>query len=215
MGMALSVTLQDCTEPDELPAREVAPTQCSERELAQRVAAGDMSAFEEVYMRYQRNVYSLCLRMTHNVAEAEDLTQDVFINLFHHLGSFRGDSALMTWIHRVTVNLVLMRFRRARARREEITEDGHLPPEKPIQPTKALSRQPVDRLTLDRAVARLPPGYRAVFILHDIEGYEHVEIGQMCGISAGTSKSQLHKARMKLRRLLGSPGRQKLSSFNL
>jgi RNA polymerase sigma-70 factor, ECF subfamily len=209
MEMVLSEVFQGRHEQALLPS-EIAPSECSERELASRVAAGDMGAFEEVYRRYQRNVYSLCLRMTHNVAEAEDLTHDIFVALFDKLGSFRGDSALMTWIHRVTVNLVLMHFRKASVRREETTEDGFPPFEKSVQNAEALSRQPVERLALERAIACLPPGYRAVLILHDVEGYEHEEIGRMCGISAGTSKSQLHKARVRLRRLLVATNKQSM-----
>jgi RNA polymerase sigma-70 factor (ECF subfamily) len=171
--------------------------------LAQRVACGDMLAFEEFYERYNRRVYALCLRMTGNTAEAEDLTQEVFIHVYRKIGSFRGDSSLMTWLHRVTVNRTLMHFRKSAVRRERTTEDGATP-EPEVGPAERLGRVPaVDRLMLEKAVTQLAPGYRAVFILHDVEGYEHSEIARALGISTGTSKSQLHKARLRLRQLIG------------
>ena len=172
-------------------------------ELAREVAGGDMQAFEELYNRYHRRVYSLCLRMTNNVAEAEDLTQEVFIHVYHKIGSFRGESTIMTWLHRVTVNRVLMHFRRNKVRRESLTDDDALPEPK-LKASETLNSQilEADRVALNKAIAQLPPGYRAVFILHDIEGYEHTEIARMNRIAVGTSKSQLHKARLKLRELL-------------
>lgn len=171
-------------------------------QLARQIAAGDMAAFEQLYQRYHRRIYTLCLRMTNNVAEAEDLTQEVFLHVYHKIGSFRGEASMMTWLHRVTVNQVLMHFRKNAARREQTTEDGELP-EPVIAGAKSPGPMPmVDHLALDRAIAQLAPGYRAVFILHDVEGYDHTEIAQMQGIAVGTSKSQLHKARMRLRELL-------------
>jgi RNA polymerase sigma-70 factor, ECF subfamily len=171
--------------------------------LAQRVASGDMLAFEEFYERYHRRVYALCLRMTGNTAEAEDLTQEVFIHVYRKIGSFRGDSTLMTWLHRVTVNRTLMHFRKSAVRRERTTEDGATP-EPEVRLAERLGQVPaVDRLMLEKAVTQLAPGYRAVFILHDVEGYEHSEIARSLGISTGTSKSQLHKARLRLRQLIG------------
>jgi RNA polymerase sigma-70 factor (ECF subfamily) len=171
-------------------------------ELTQRSAEGDMKAFEELYQRHNRRVYSLCLRMTGNVTEAEDLAQEVFIQLFRKIGSFRGESAFTTWLHRLTVNQVLMHFRKRGVRLEQTTEDG----EAPIQIVKGTENPNampvVDRIALDKAIAQLPPGYKMVFTLHDIEGHEHEEIARMLGCSVGTSKSQLHKARMKLRGLL-------------
>lgn len=174
----------------------------TEFELASMVASGRMDALEEIYRRHRRSVYGLCLRMTRNVAEAEDLTQDVFVHLYHALGSFRGDSALSTWIHRLTVNHVLMHFRKTVSRREQTTEDGGPPPEKVTGGLEASRRTPLDRVALEKAIGKLPSGYRTVLILHDVEGYEHAEVARMCGITAGTSKSQLHKARMRLRQLL-------------
>ena len=170
--------------------------------LAQRASSGDMAAFEELYARHSRRVYSLCLRMTANTAEAEDLAQEVFIQLFRKIGSFRGESQFTTWLHRLTVNQVLMHFRKRGVRLEQTTEDGEAPVQV-VRGTEDPSRMPVvDRIALERAVAGLPPGYRAVFVLHDVEGHEHEEIARLLGCSVGTSKSQLHKARMKLRTLL-------------
>ncbi|MDT5121415.1 MAG: polymerase sigma-70 factor, subfamily [Acidobacteriota bacterium] len=164
--------------------------------------AADIPLFEDIFKLHHCRVYSLCLRMTGNAAEAEDLTQDVFIQVFRKIGSFRGDSAFTTWLHRLTVNLVLMHFRRSWVRREQVTEDGELP-SRAIKGGREFNRTPVlDRIVLDEVIAKLPRGYRTVFILHDVEGLEHTEIAQVLGCSVGTSKSQLHKARMKLRDLL-------------
>ena len=174
----------------------------SDYALAQAASTGDMPAFEELYRRHNRRVYSLCLRMTQNTAEAEDLAQEVFIQLFRKIGSFRGESAFTTWLHRLTVNQVLMHFRKRGVRLEQTTEDG----EAPVQVERGTERPGqmpvVDRIALDKAISQLPPGYRTVFMLHDVEGHEHEEIARMLGCSVGTSKSQLHKARMKLRGLL-------------
>ncbi len=173
-----------------------------EYELTRRIADGDMQAFEELYGRYHRRIYTLCLRMTGNSAEAEDLTQEIFIHIYRKIGSFRGESALMTWLHRLTVNKVLMHFRKSSVRREKTTADGETP-EPSIKSSETPSQQlAVDRLALDKAIAQLAPGYRAVFILHDVEGYEHTEIARARGIAIGTSKSQLHKARLRLRELM-------------
>ena len=174
----------------------------SDFELTQKAAEGDMKAFEELYQRHNRRVYSLCLRMTGNVVEAEDLAQEVFIQLFRKIGSFRGESAFTTWLHRLTVNQVLMHFRKRGVRLEQTTEEGEVPVQI-VKGTENPNAMPVvDRIALDKAIAQLPSGYKMVFTLHDIEGHEHEEIARMLGCSVGTSKSQLHKARMKLRGLL-------------
>jgi RNA polymerase sigma-70 factor (ECF subfamily) len=177
-------------------------TPVSDHALTRRASEGDMQAFEELYRRHNRRVYSICLRMTQSVEEAEDLAQETFIQLFRKVGSFRGDSAFTTWLHRLTVNQVLMHFRKRKARDEKTTQDGEIP-EQTVSGTENAGKMPVvDRIALGKAIAQLPPGYRAVFILHDVEGHEHEEIGRLLGCSVGTSKSQLHKARMKLRGLL-------------
>jgi RNA polymerase sigma-70 factor (ECF subfamily) len=165
-------------------------------------AAGDLTAFEEIYRAYYRRVYSRCLRMTRNISEAEDLTQDVFVQLFRKLKTFRGESSFSTWLHRMTVNAVLMHFRKPVVKVEQTVYDGDDQNEHLSERRTAIKSPIVDQISLDEALAKLAPGYRAVFILHDVEGYEHSEIGEILGCSTGTSKSQLHKARLKLRSLL-------------
>jgi RNA polymerase sigma-70 factor, ECF subfamily len=180
----------------------------TEAEVIGKAQAGDMSCFEMLYVRHKRRVFSLCLRMTGNHADAEDLTQEAFLQLYRKLASFRGESAFSTWLHRLAVNIVLMRFRKKglpEVSLQETLESQH--EDAPIREfgkrDDALSGS-VDRLTLEWAIRELPPGYRMIFVLHDIEGYEHNEIAEMLGCSTGNSKSQLHKARMKLRSLLDS-----------
>lgn len=189
-------------DPQTVTVAETETSGKTDFELAQASAGGDMLAFQELYERHNRRVYSLCLRMMSNTAEAEDLTQEVFIQLFRKIGSFRGESAFTTWLHRLTVNQVLMHFRKRGVRLEQTTDDGDVPVQV-VKGTENPNRMPVvDRIALDKAITQLPPGYRTVFTLHDIEGHEHEEIARMMKISVGTSKSQLHKARMKLRGLL-------------
>ena len=180
------------------------PEPAPNSDLALAVAAGkvDMAAFEKLYERHNRRVYSLCLRMTQNAAEAEDLAQEAFIQLFRKIGSFRGDSAFTTWLHRLTVNQCLMHFRKRSVKLERTTEEGETPVQI-VSGTENPNSMPVmDRIALDNALTQLPPGYRTVFVLHDVEGHEHEEIARMLGVAVGTSKSQLHKARMKLRKIL-------------
>lgn len=171
-------------------------------DLTQASAKGDMIAFEEVYNRHHRRVYAICLRMLKNTNEAEDLTQDVFIQLHRKIGSFRGDSAFTTWLHRLTVNQVLMHFRKRTVKMEKVTDEGETPVQI-VKGSESPSRMPVvDRIAIENAIKELPNGYRNVFILHDVEGFEHEEVARILGCSVGTSKSQLHKARHKLRKLL-------------
>ncbi|NNE65576.1 MAG: RNA polymerase sigma factor [Pyrinomonadaceae bacterium] len=174
----------------------------SDYELSQASSDGDMVAFEEVYNRHHRRVYAICLRMLKNSNEAEDLTQDVFIQLHRKIGSFRGDSAFTTWLHRLTVNQVLMHFRKRTVKFEKTTEEGDTPVQIVRGSEKPGKMPVVDKIALDNAIKELPNGYRNVFILHDIEGFEHEEVARILGCSVGTSKSQLHKARLKLRKLL-------------
>lgn len=157
---------------------------------------------DELYRLHYRRVYGLCLRMTSNPSDAEDLAHDVFIQLFRKLDSFRGESAFTTWLYRITVNQVLMHFRKKSYRSETVTEDGEMPETvTPITIRRAQSPM-VDKIALLDAVGQLPRGYRTVFILHDLQGYEHEEIAGILGISSGTSKSQLHKARLRMQDLL-------------
>ena len=184
--------------------REVTPERAPDFALAQRAAQGDIDAFEELFRLHRRLVYALCLRMTQDVAEAEDVTQEVFVLLFRKIGGFRGEASFTTWLHRLTVNQVLMRFRKNKARREDALEDEEIRPHESVRPASLKASQLIDRLTLESAIAKLPPGYRAAFILHDIEGHDHEEVARLLGCAVGTSKSQLHKARTKLRKILAS-----------
>ncbi len=170
--------------------------------VEQNAQSHQAQSFEEVFRLHHRRVYSICLRMTGNPAEAEDLTQDVFVLVFRKLASFRGESAFTTWLHRLTVNQVLMHFRKSHVRKEQLTEDGEIQVGTTFDRSR-FNRSPVlDRLALDEAIVQLPHGYRLVFVLHDVEGLEHSEIASLLGCSIGTSKSQLHRARMRMRLLL-------------
>jgi len=167
---------------------------------------GDAAAFEYLYNLHKRRVYSLCLRMTGDTADAEDLTQEAFLQMFRKIGTFRGESAFSTWLHRLSVNLVLMRLRKKSLLTSSFEEapgqDADEPRTREFGSTDLNLTGTVDRLALERAIQALPSGYRMIFHLHDVEGYEHKEIAGMIGCSVGNSKSQLHKARMKLRELL-------------
>ena len=177
-------------------------TKAKDYDLTQAASKGDMAAFEEIYQRHHRRVYSICLRMLQNAFEAEDLTQDVFIQLYRKVGSFRGDSAFTTWLHRLTVNQVLMHFRKRNVKFEKTTEEGETPEQIVTGTDNPFKMQIVDKMALENAIEQLPAGYKNVFVLHDVEGFEHEEVARILGCSVGTSKSQLHKARLKLRKLL-------------
>ena len=164
----------------------------------------DQELFHELYQTHHRRVYSICLRMTQDISVAEDLTHEVFVQLFRTFGSFRGEAAFTTWLHRLTVNHVLMYFRKnkRRVQSEQITEN-----------TDQLARVAggskrtsiVDRILLSEVIAKLPDGYRQALILHDIYGWDHKEIARRNGRTEGTSKSQLHKAKLTLRSLITQP----------
>ncbi len=171
-----------------------------------RAQSGDNAAFAELYAQHKRRVYSLCLRMVGNVTEAEDLTQEAFLQLHRKIATFRGDSAFSTWLHRLTVNVVLMHLRRKGL--NLVSLDEAMDPSPESGPMRSFGTQDlqltgsIDRMALEKAIADLPAGYRLIFMLHDIDGYEHNEIATMLDCSIGNSKSQLHKARMKLREAL-------------
>ncbi|MGI4755543.1 MAG: RNA polymerase sigma factor [Janthinobacterium lividum] len=182
------------------------PPIAGEADALERAKNGDPDAFSKLYALHKRRVYTLCLRMLGNVSEAEDMTQEAFLHLYRKLGSFRGESAFSTWLHRLTVNLVLMHLRKKGLQLVSLEETIN-PSEEDAPKRDFGSRDPrlsgsVDRVALERAVSTLPPGYRLVFVLHDVEGYEHNEIAGMLECSTGNSKSQLHKARLKLREIL-------------
>jgi RNA polymerase sigma-70 factor (ECF subfamily) len=178
----------------------------NEADLIERAKQGDAWAFQALYDKHKRRVYSLCLRMTSNTAEAEDLAQEAFLQLYRKIGTFRGESAFSTWLHRLSVNVVLMHLRKKSlpvVSLDETTSSGEEDtPKKDFGAQDLALSGSIDRLQLQRAVADLPPGYRTIFVLHDVEGYEHNEIANIMGCSIGNSKSQLHKARMKLREML-------------
>lgn len=167
-------------------------------DLISAAQLGDEGAFRSLYDLSVDRVYALCLRLAADPGKAEELTQDVFVRAWENLRSFRGESAFSTWLHRLAVNVVLSE-KRARGRREkrvfptgepeELERPGVMPP-------------PGTRMDLEQAIAALPPGARAVFVLHDIEGYQHEEIAAMSGLAAGTSKAQLFRARRLLREML-------------
>lgn len=178
----------------------------SDLDLVRRAQEGDSDAFATLFYAHKPRIYSVCLRMTNNTAEAEDLAQDAFLQVFRKLNTFRGDSALSTWLYRIAVNTVLMHFRKKSLRQISLDEPMN-------QDAKTVRREygakddrligSVDRIALARAIRELPAGYRTIFLLHEIEGYEHQEIAQLLDCSVGNSKSQLHKAKLRIRELLG------------
>ena len=176
----------------------------SDYELAQAISRGATSCVGDLYQRHNRMVYSVCLRMTGNVMEAEDLTQDVFVQLLKKAGSFRGDSKFSTWLYRLTINQVLMHIRSSIRRREFPNMLEELATTRIVK--HSFTDRIVNRVTLHAALAKLPPGSRSVFVKFDVEGYNHEEIAGIFGFSTGNSKSQLHKARRKLRKLLSDRG---------
>jgi len=183
-------------------------SRCGAREVPRSGGAVD---FERLYQMHGRRVYRLCWKMVWDKADAEDLTQEVFIQLLRKIDTFRGESAFTTWLYRLTANVVLMGLRK-KSRLESPLGEGEELGEASAHPPKELGdlgTAPVgaiDRLDMERAMAQLPPGFSQVFSLHDVEGYAHPEIARMLGISVGTSKSQLHKARLRLRALLRGAG---------
>ena len=186
-------------------ARKLQDQKLAETAAIGRAKQGDASAFETLYHMHKRRVYSLCLRMTANTAAAEDLTQEAFLQLFRKIATFRGESAFSTWLHRMAVNVVLMQLRKkglAVVPLEDTLETEEESPRKEPGAEDMRLTGSIDRLQLQNAIGELPPGYRTIFLLHDVQGYEHNEIATMVGCSIGNSKSQLHKARMKLRELL-------------
>ena len=192
------------------PAQPVALTEAEAIRLAQ---AGNAAAFEFLYQLHGRRVYALCLRMVGTPADAEDLMQEAFLQLFRKIGTFRGESAFSTWLHRMTVNVVLMRLRKKSLPTDSLEETlepdaENSAPKRDVGAPDLRLTGAVDRVNLERCIEKLPPGYRTVFVLHDVQGYEHNEIADIMGCSVGNSKSQLHKARTRLRELLQEELRQ-------
>lgn len=164
--------------------------------LVHRAQAGDRSAFRRLYEEHVGRVYALCLRLTGDPEDAMERTQDVFVRAWDKLGSFRGEAAFATWLHRLAVNVVLTDRRSAGRRERRVDAVAALGPRSEPAPRAGLA------VDLERAIAALPPGARSVFVLYDVEGYRHEEIAEMTGIAAGTSKAQLHRARRLLREAL-------------
>ena len=187
--------------------RPIDTVELTEAEAIRRAQQGDADAFERIYRLHNRRVYALCLRMVGNTAEAEDLAQEAFLQLFRKIATFRGESAFSTWLHRLSVNVVLMRLRKKTLAETSLDETADADeessgPRKDVGGPDLRLSGSVDRVNLERAVEKLPPGYRSIFVLHDVQGYEHNEIAAIMKCSIGNSKSQLHKARMRLRQLL-------------
>jgi RNA polymerase sigma-70 factor, ECF subfamily len=197
-------------QPAPIPASVLGAT--GDADVLTRAQGGDHHAFAQLYSLHKRRIYSLCLRMVGNVAEAEDLTQEAFLQLHRKIATFRGDSAFSTWLHRLAINVVLMHLRRKGL--SLISLDEAMDPAPDEGPGRSFGAPDltlagsIDRLALQRAIDDLPAGYRLIFVLHDIEGYEHNEIAAMLDCSIGNSKSQLHKARLKLRDALRTYPRQ-------
>jgi RNA polymerase sigma-70 factor, ECF subfamily len=186
----------------------------NEARVIQRASDGDPTAFECLYRSHCKRVYAVCLRMVGNTADAEDLTQEAFLLLFRKLHTFRGESAFSTWLHRLVVNTVLMHLRRksllAVSTEEGSAREGETAPSSvDIAASDLLLEGSIDRINLGRCIAQLPAGSRAVFVMHDIQGYQHHEIAELLGRSEGVSKSQLHRARKRLRELLHEIQREK------
>ena len=171
-------------------------------ELAKRCRNGDAAAFEELYRQHAGRLYNLAFRMAGTPQDAEDLLQDVFLHAYRKLGSFRGDSSLGTWLYRLGMNQCLDYLRGRQTKMSQATDS--IDAEGAAEPAARTPATPiaVNRVDLERAIGRLPDGARAAFLLHDVEGFEHHEVAKILGVSEGTSKSQVHKARMKLRAML-------------
>ena len=184
--------------------------------IIRRAQSGDPSAFEIIYQQHASRVYALCLRMVRETREAEDLTQEAFLQLFRKIHTFRGESAFSTWLHRLTANIVLMHFRKKKlisSSLEDInaTDEDHAGPNRELSAPDLRLTGLFDRVDLQTAIDRLPEGCKAMFLLHDVQGYDHSEIAEILGCSIGNSKSQLHRARIRLRKLLSKLQRRVLS----
>lgn len=187
-----------------MPSNPGENARSNDRDLAARCVAGDADAFKQVYDAHATRLYNLAYRMVGAPAEAEDLLQDIFLHAFGKLSSYKGEAALGTWLYRLATNLCLDRVRSRQGKMERATvaldDDRGDAGRQVAQRADSV----VERLDLERAIQQLPASYKAAFLLHDVEGFEHHEVGEMLGIAEGTSKSLVHKARMRLRTLLGA-----------
>jgi RNA polymerase sigma-70 factor (ECF subfamily) len=188
--------------PTEIPSNRVEDSRATDSRLVARCIDGDGEAFKELYSRHATRLYNLAYRMAGSAGEAEDLLQEIFLHAFRKLSSFKGDAALGTWLYRLAVNLCLDRLRSRQEKMDQATVP--LDTERHDAAVQSVRRTDlvVERLDLERAIAQLPTSYRAAFLLHDVEGFEHHEVGEMLGIAEGTSKSLVHKARLRIRTYL-------------
>src|SRR5260370_20253033 len=212
----------ECNVPKAAPS--ISPDgsdELNEAQAIRRAQAGDPAVYEYLYRLHSRRVYALCLRMVRDTAEAEDLTQEAFLLLFRKIHTFRGESAFSTWLHRLAVNLVLMRLRKKAL--PVVSIEAIPDPEDETTPLRSLElgvsdlilEGAIDRINLQRCIQRLPAGFRKVFVLHDIQGFRHDEIANLLHSSVGDSKSQLHKARKRLRESLRELQRDKARDESL
>jgi RNA polymerase sigma-70 factor, ECF subfamily len=189
------------------PSKPVEDGRPADAELVARCRAGDPDAFRDIYQRHATRLYNVAWRMSGSPADAEELVQEIFLLAYRKLDTFKGESALGTWLYRLAINLCLDRLRSKQGRRDQMTEplvdgEGQTADDPGTAPLDVVSR-----IDLERAIERLPDRYRAAFLLHDVEGLDHREVGNVMGIAEGTSKSLVHKARRQLRALLGGrPG---------
>jgi RNA polymerase sigma-70 factor (ECF subfamily) len=185
------------------PSKAVEGDRPADAELVARCRAGDLDAFHDIYQRHATRLYNVAWRMSGSPADAEELVQEIFLLAYRKLDTFKGESALGTWLYRLAINLCLDRLRSKQGRRDQVTEpldggEGRTADDAVTAPLDVVSR-----IDLERAIERLPDRYRAAFLLHDVEGLDHREVGNVLGIAEGTSKSLVHKARYQLRALLG------------
>lgn len=173
-----------------------------ERRAIRAAQKGDATGFQFLYERYKSYVYSLCLRMTHDPALSEDLTQDIFLHVWRKVSSFKGDALFRTWLYRVAINIVLLHFRRHKE--INLPLDNQTLPSTELKMMENIPQPDIDEhISLQHTLGTLSPRYRSVLVLHDLHGYRHQDISQLLGITSGASRSQLHKARVKLRSALG------------
>jgi RNA polymerase sigma-70 factor, ECF subfamily len=193
------------------PSNPSGDVKSADLELVERIRGGDGTAFEALYRQHAARLYNLASRMTGAKGEADDLLQDIFLLAYRKIASFRGESSLGTWLYRLAMNHCLDVLRNRQTRMGLQTDSLDEPQAAPVaSPVPILSA--VSRIDLERAIAALPPACRAAFLLHDVEGFGHQEVGTMLGVTEGTSKSQVHKARMRIRTYLAHGSSKRVES---
>ncbi len=190
---------------NQMPSNRGEEGRTTEIALVARCVAGETEAFKEIYDRHATRLYNLACRMMGSTAEAEDAVQDIFLQAFRKLSSYKGESALGTWLYRLAMNLCLDKVRGKQGKMDRATVALDDERGEAVRPAPGRQLDSViERLDLERAISQLPDSYRAAFLLHDVEGFEHHEVGEMLGIAEGTSKSLVHKARLRIRTLLAA-----------